>query len=92
MSDQGSSFLESVLKERSVREINKLSPYAVRLAQRWAKEWPGKTLELEAAGTLVKTLKQRAETEALNQWRTRIRVVRGDAQPSPERESAPPAP
>ena len=92
MSDQGSSFLESVLKERSVREINKLSPYAVSLALRWAKEWPGKTRELEAAGTLVKTLKQRAETEALNQWRTRIRVVRGDAPPAPERESAPPAP
>jgi len=90
MSDQGSSLLESVLRARSVKEINKLSPYAVRLATRWAKEWPGKTRELEAAGTLLNTLKQRAEAEALNQWRSRIRVVRGDA--APENEPAPPAP
>jgi hypothetical protein len=91
MSDQGSAFLESVLKKRSVMEINKLGPYAVRLADRWAKEWPGKTRELEAAGTLVKTLKQRAEAEALNQWRSRIRAVRGET-PGPDKEAAPPTP
>jgi len=92
MSEQGSSFLETVLKERSIREINKLSPYAVHLANRWAKDWPGKTRELEAAGTLVKTLRQRAEAEALNQWRSRVRVVRGDDVPGSDREAPPPAP
>ena len=49
MSDQGHAFLETVLKARSVKEINELSPYAIRLAQRWAKESPGKTRELESA-------------------------------------------
>ena len=92
MIDQGSSFLESVLHEPSVKEISKLSPYAIHLANRWAKEWPGKTRELEAAGTLVNTLKQRAEVEALKQWRSRVRAVRGDPAPGPDKEAAPPAP
>jgi hypothetical protein len=85
MSDQGSSFLESVLKERSVREIKKLSPYAVELANRWAKEAPGATRELEASGKLIGALKERAENEALLQWRSRIRAVRGqkEAPPTP---------
>jgi hypothetical protein len=91
MSDRKSFSLESVLHEPSINEISKLSPYAIRLAKSWAKEWPDKTRELEAAGTLVKTLKQRAEAEALNQWRSRIRAARGEQAPA-ERESAPPAP
>jgi phosphopantetheinyl transferase (holo-ACP synthase) len=85
MSDQGSSFLESVLKERSIKEIRKLSPYAVQLANRWAKEAPGKTRELEATGKLLASLKERAESEALLQWRSRMRAVRGE-------KEAPPAP
>jgi hypothetical protein len=91
MSDQGSSFLETVLDAPSVREIRKLSPYAVRLANRWAKEAPGRTRELEASGKLLSTLKERAESEALRQWRSRIRAVRGETAPAPEKE-APPAP
>jgi len=90
MSDQGFSFLESVLDEPIVKEIHKLSPYAVKLATRWAKESPAKTRELEASGKLVSTLKERAESEALRQWRARIRVVRGESAGS-EKE-APPAP
>ena len=92
MSDQGSSFLESVLHTQSIREIEKLSPYAVKLANRWAKEAPGKTRELEASGKLVAALKERSENEALNQWRTRIRVVRAGKAPSPEKEASPPPP
>jgi hypothetical protein len=87
MSDQGSAFLETVLDAPSVREIQKLSPYAVRLAARWAKESPGKTRELEASGKLVDVLKQRADDESLLQWRQRIRAVRGDKAPAPEKEA-----
>jgi hypothetical protein len=85
MSDQGSSFLESVLHAPSIKEIEKLSPYAVALANRWAKEAPGRTRELEASGKLLAALKERAENEALLQWRSRIRAVRGETE-------APPAP
>lgn len=85
MSDQGSSFLKSVLHTQSIREIEKLSPYAVELANRLAKEAPGRARELEASGKLVATLKERAENEALLQWRSRIRAVRGQ-------KEAPPAP
>ena len=92
MSDQGPSFLETVLNTPSVKEIKKLSPYAISLAQRWAKEWPDKTRELEAAGKLVKTLKQRAEVEALSEWRARVRAVRGDKTPGAKREASPPLP
>ena len=92
MNDQGSSLLESVLHTRSIREIEKLSPYAVNLANRWAKEAPGRTRELEASGKLVATLKERAENEALLQWRSRIRIVRGGTAPSPEKEASPPPP
>ena len=83
MSDQGSSFLESVLRARSVREIKQLSPYAVQLANRWAKEAPGKTRELEASGKLLSALKERAENEALMQWRSRVRAVRGEKEAPP---------
>jgi hypothetical protein len=92
MSDQGSSFLESVLLAPSIMEIKKLSPYAVALANRWAKEAPGRTRELEASGKLLAALKERAENEALLQWRSRIRAVRGDAAPGPDKDAAPPAP
>jgi hypothetical protein len=92
MSDRGSSFLETVLHAPSIREISKLSPYAVELAKRWAKEAPGKTRELEASGKLLSTLKERAENEALRQWRTRLRAVRGDKAPGAEKEAAPPLP
>ena len=92
MSDQGSSVLETVLDTPSIREINKLSPYAVELANRWAKEAPGKTRELEATGKLVAALKERAESEALRQWRQRIRIVRGESALGPEKEAAPPPP
>jgi hypothetical protein len=76
MNERKSFSLESVLGLPSIKEINKLSPYAVRLASRWANEWPGKIRELEAAGKLVTTLKQRAEVEALSEWRERVRMVR----------------
>lgn len=77
--------LESVLLAPSIREIEKLSPYAVELANRWAKEAPGKTRELEASGKLLAALKERAENEALLQWRSRVRAVRGEkeGQPAP---------
>ena len=82
MSDRSSFSLESVLHSPSINEINKLSPYAVRLARRWAKERPGETRELEASGKLVEVLKERAEEESLRQWRSRVRAVRGeDASP-----------
>ena len=84
MSDQGPSFLESVLGAPSVREIKMLSPYAVQLANRWAKEAPGRTRELEASGKLLSTLKERAENEALLQWRSRMRAVRGDKAAAPD--------
>lgn len=93
MSDRGSS-LESVLGSPSVDEIYKLSPYAVKLAKRWVKEWPAKTRELEAAGKLVPALKQRAEAESLSEWRARIRAVRatpGGDPVGPEGDSAPPS-
>jgi hypothetical protein len=83
MSDQGSSFLESVLHAPSIKEIKKLSPYAVELADRWAKESPGRTRELEASGKLLAALKERAENEALLQWRSRIRAVRGEKEAPP---------
>ena len=96
MSDRGSFSLESVLPSPSVKEINKLSPYAVKLAKKWAREWPGKTRELEASGKLVAALRQRAEDEALRQWRSRVRGVRaitmGSVPPEPERDSGPPPP
>ena len=92
MSEQGFPFLETVLDAPSVREIKKLSPYAVQLANRWAKEAPGKTRELEASGKLLSTLKERSENEALRQWRSRIRAVRGDLPPIPEKDAAPPLP
>jgi len=85
MSDQGSSSLESVLRAPSVKEIRKLSPYAVQLANRWVKEAPARTRELEASGKLLSALKERAENEALLQWRSRVRAVRGE-------QEAPPAP
>ena len=74
--------LESVLNLPSVREINELSPYAVQLASRWVREQPREARELEAAGTLVSTLKQRAEDESLRQWRMRVRAAR-DRAPAP---------
>ncbi|HXZ54316.1 MAG TPA: hypothetical protein VEH03_02530 [Burkholderiales bacterium] len=83
MSDRSSFPLESVLHSPSINEINKLSPYAVKLAKRWAKERPGETRELEASGKLVEVLKQRAEDESLRQWRSRIRAVRGQGDASP---------
>jgi hypothetical protein len=81
-----------VLDAPSVREIQKLSPYAVRLANRWAKDAPGKTRELKASGKLVSTLRERAESEALLQWRSRMRAVRGEETPGSEKETAPPLP
>jgi len=92
MSDRGSSFLETVLDAPSISEISKLGPYAVELANRWAKEAPGKTRELKASGKLLPTLKERAESEALRQWRTRLRAVRGDEAPGAEKEAVPPLP
>jgi hypothetical protein len=90
MSDQGSSFLETVLDAPSIREIQKLSPYAVRLANRLAKEAPAETRRLRASGKLLATLKERAENESLLQWRSRMLAVRGGKAPAPD--SAPPAP
>ena len=81
MNDQGSSFLETVLDVPSVREIQKLSPYAVRLANRLAKEAPAETRQLRASGKLLSTLKERAENESLLQWRSRMRAVRGETTP-----------
>jgi hypothetical protein len=81
MSDRESFSLESVLHAPSIKEISKLSPYAIRLAKRWAKEMPAKIRELEASGKLLAALKQGAEDESLRQWRSRVRVVRGDAAP-----------
>jgi len=94
MTDRGSSSLESVLGSPSIDEIYKLSPYAIKLAKRWVKEWPGKTRELEATGKLVPALKQRAEIEALHEWRERIRAVRdhGDSPSASAGDSAPPPP
>jgi hypothetical protein len=96
MSDRGPSLLESVLHSPSIKEINELSPYAIKLAKRWAKEWPGKTRELEAAGKLLSALKQRAEVDSLREWRQRIRAVRAtpkvDLPPGPEADSGPPSP
>ncbi len=93
MSDRKSFSLESVLGSPSIKEINKLSPYAVRLASRLAKEWPGEIRELEAAGKLVATLRQRAEVEALSEWRERVRMVRsmprGEMDSGRERNSGP---
>jgi hypothetical protein len=43
MSDRGSFSLESVLRSPSIKEINKLSPYAITLARLWARDWRGKT-------------------------------------------------
>ena len=77
--------LESILNVPSVKEINELSPYAIRLANRWVREWPRKARELEAAGTLVSTLKQHAEEESLRQWRMRIQAARAN----PETDSSP---
>lgn len=81
MSDQGSSFLETVLDAPSIREIQKLSPYAIRLANRLAKEAPAEARQLRASGKLLSTLKERAEIESLLQWRSRMRAVRGEATP-----------
>jgi hypothetical protein len=88
--------LESVLDSPSAREIDKLSPYAIRLANKWAQERPGKIRELKAAGKLVTTLKQSAEIEALREWRERVRAVRampmGGTRPGPGRDSGSRAP
>jgi len=96
MSDRKSFFLESVLDSPSAREIDELSPYAIRLANQWAKERPGKIRELKAAGKLVTTLKQSAEIEALREWRERVRAVRampmGGTTPGPGRDSGSRAP
>ncbi len=94
MSERGSFSLESVLDPSSVKEINKLSPHAIRLARKWAKEWPGKTRELDAAGKLVTELKHSAEAEALQEWRERIRLVRAKrvVDSVPALDSPPPSP
>lgn len=79
MTDRGFFSLESVLDSPSIKE--KLSPFAIQLANRWVKESPQKARELLAAGKLVATIKQRAEDEALRQWRSRVRVVRSSGDP-----------
>ena len=94
MSELGSVSFESVLDSPSVKEIKKLSPYAIQLANRWVRDWPGRTRELQAAGKLIAALKERAEVESLREWRSRVSRFRadpaGDATPGPERDSGPP--
>jgi hypothetical protein len=85
---------ESVLKAASVSEIKKLSPYAIELARRWVKDWPEKARQLEAAGKLIPALKQHAEEESLQQWRSRVRsLARATGGPArrQERDSGQPA-
>jgi len=81
MTERGSFSLESVLDSPSIKEINRLSPFAIQLANRWVKESPQKARELLATGKLVAAIKQRAEDEALRQWRSRVRVVRSSSDP-----------
>jgi len=96
MSDRASVSFESVLDSPSINEINKLSPYAIQLAERWVRDWPGKTRELVASGKFISALKQRAEVDSLREWRQRIRAVRttpkSDLPPGPEADSGPPSP
>jgi hypothetical protein len=75
--------LRSALAPATTREIEKLSPSAIELARRWAKETPDRVRELEASGSLISTLKKHADEEALRQRRARLRTLSGRRDLSP---------
>jgi hypothetical protein len=89
--------LERILRPKTIREIGKLPPHVERLAQRWAQQWPEETRDLESSGKLLAVLEQKAEEEALLQWRGRVRgklraSPDGETTPLPEFAPPPPAP
>lgn len=53
-----------ILKKSTEREIEKLGPFAEKVADRWAVLPADRTLELEASGELLPYLKSRAKREA----------------------------
>ena len=53
-----------ILKPQTEEEIEKLGPFAERVAERWVSGWKKRTLALEASGELLPYLKERAEREA----------------------------